>query len=357
LPLQHRVTATWRDGSAKWALLDFQTTLAAHETKQLTLKWGAKIERGPIPNAIQIEETPDAVWMDTRALKFSISRKRLGILDGRLQQSLTLAKEFSNITTGVSPPDEVAVEEGGPLRATVKVAGWIDDGGTNKLVRYLVRITAFAGSRDVDIQHTVTQLSPSVKMLWVRDLSLILKTEPSATTPFAIGGATTHTGALANASVTLTQLKESAYSVTQMGAGEEARPVASGLRASGWFEFADTFVAVQDFWQQFPKAVTFSTNGIRIGLYPAEAEEPFDMDAGVAKTHRLLVSFRGAPNSSSARSNERARAELEFGAPGEKLRAFEQPLFAQATTQWYCESKVFGDLAPSISICSRTTKR
>jgi hypothetical protein len=346
LPLQHRVTATWRDGSTKWALLDFQTTLAAHETKPLTLKWGAKIERGPTPNAIQIEETPDAVWVDTRALKFSISKKRFGILDDRLQQSLTLAKEFSNITTRVLPPDEVTVEESGPLRATVKIVGWIDDGRTNKLVRYLVRVSAFAGSRDVEIQHTVTQLSSSAKMLWVKDLSLTLKTEPGADPRFSMGGRTTHTGPLANASVTLTQLKESAYTVTQTGRRAGLRSSETGLRASGWFELAGTLVTIQDFWQQFPKAVTLSTNGIRIGLYPAEAEEPFDMDAGLAKTHRLLVSFRGAPNSSSAQSDDRARAELEFRAPAEKFRAFEQPLFAQAPAQWYCDSKVFGDLAP-----------
>ncbi len=323
LPLQQRVTATWRDGSAKWVLLDFQTSVAANEVKHFTLKWGAKIDRGPVPNAIRIDETSDAVAVDTRALKFTVSKKRFGIFEDRLQQSLTLAKEFSNIETRVLAPEEIVVEESGPLRAMIKVAGWIDDGHTNKLLRYLVRVTAFAGSRDVEIQHTMTQLSSSVKMLWVKDFSLTLKSESQGGLPFRIGGASIHSGSIDNNEVTLTQSKESAYTIKQAGASD-----IQGVRAAGWFTLGDTLVAVQDFWQQFPKAVTISATGIRIGLYPKEAGEPFDMDAGLAKTHRLLVSFE------------------KTGSPEAKLRAFEQPLFAQATPQWYCESKVFGALAP-----------
>ena len=39
------------------------------------------------------------------------------------------------------------LEEKGPLRAVVKVSGWIDDGGTKNLVKYLVRVHAFAGRK------------------------------------------------------------------------------------------------------------------------------------------------------------------------------------------------------------------
>jgi hypothetical protein len=321
IALQHRTTATWRDGSVKWALLDFQTDIAANETREFSLRWGADVPPGSVlTRPLLTEDTADALWINTGVIRFSVSKRRFGIFSDRLQQSLTLAKEFSNTVTRVLPPEGVVVEERGSRRVVVRVTGWIDDGETNKLVKYLVRVHAFAGSSDVVVEHSVAQLSASVKMLWVKDLSLTLATD-SVNSPVAIGGAITHTGAIAQAPITLTQLKESAYSV------RGAMPT-NGLRASGWFRAGDTFVGVQDFWQQFPKAVTVSSNAIRIGLYPAEAEEPFDMDAGLAKTHRLLISLK------------------PISAPQEKHRAFEQPLFAQAAPQWYCDSKVFGDLAP-----------
>lgn len=336
--LQHRTTATWRDGSVKWTLLDFQTDLAADEAKQFTLIWGNTIRQSETAG-VRINETPAAITLDTGPLKFSVSRQRFGVFDDRLEQSLTLAKEFSNVVTRVLPPDQVVVEESGPLRAVVKVSGWFDDGGTNKLLQYLLRIHAFAGSSDVIVEHTAVQMNPRIKMLWVKDLSLTLKAKIRG--QFAIGGSITHTGSLANGAVTLAQLKESSYTV----AVNAASVFTNGLRARGWFQADALFLSVQDFWQQFPKAVTLSTNGIRIGLYPREADEPFDMDQGLAKTHRLLVNLEGraprVPDFEKQSGTRGARPSDE-----ETLRAFEQPLFAQAPIEWYCDSKVFGEVAP-----------
>jgi hypothetical protein len=320
--LQHRTTATWRDGSVKWTLLDFQTDIAAGETRDFKLKWSDSAAAGATLSALRVEDGAEALWVNTGAARFSISKKRFGIFDERLQQSFTLAKEHSNMAARVLAPDEVVVEENGPMRVVVRITGWIDDGATNKLVKYLLRVHGFAGSRDVVVEHTVMHLSANLKMLWVKDSSLTLRTKADA---YSIGGATMHAGSVASGSVGLTQLKESAYSCTN------SVQVETGLRARGWFQAGDAFVAVQDFWQQFPKAVTISSDAIRLGLYPAEAADPFDMDAGVAKTHRILISLGQPPIGSKAE---------------EKFRAFEQPLFAQAPPQWYCDSGVFGDLAP-----------
>lgn len=319
IALQHRTTATWRDGSVKWALLDFQTDVAAHETRQFTLRWNREAVASEGGSPLRVESTEDAIWVNTGATRFSISKTHFGVFEDRLQQSFKFAKEFSNVVARVLPPDETTVEESGPFRVTVKVTGWVDDGGTNKLLRYVMRVHAFAGSPDVVLEHTVTHLSTNIKMLWLEDMSLTLRTESQG---YAMGGAMTHTGSVANGAVTLSQLKESAYTLN----GKTA-----GLRARGWFQAGDALIGVQDFWQQFPKAVTISSNAIRLGLYPAEAEEPFDMDAGVAKTHRILVRLGASPEGRS---------------PEETFRAFEGPLFAQASPQWYCDSGVFGDLAP-----------
>ena len=321
MALQHRTTATWRDGSVKWTLLDFQTDIAARETRGFQLKW-SDAAAGATRSALFVEDVDDVLWVNTGVTRFSISKKRFGVFEDRLQQSVAFGKEFSNIIAQVLPPEEVVVEERGPVRVAVKVAGWISDGSTNKLLKYVVRVHAFANSRDVVLEHTVMHLSANVKMLWLKDLSLTLRTDAQR---YALGGGTTRTGSLTNGDVTLTQLKESAYTVS--GAGGAA----TGLRAKGWFEAGNAFIGVQDFWQQFPKAVTIASNSIRLALYPAEAGEPWDMDAGLAKKHRILISLGGPPTTGGAEA---------------KFRAFDQPLFAQTSPQWYCDSGVFGDLAP-----------
>jgi hypothetical protein len=90
-------------------------------------------------------------------------------------------------------------------------------------------------------------------------------------------------------------------------------------------------IGVRDFWQQYPKAFTASQEGTRVALYPAAEQRPLDMDQGLAKTHELLFLFHKGMSANEC---------------SEAMKAFEQPLFAMAPAQWYCDSKVFGDLAP-----------
>jgi hypothetical protein len=352
LPLQTQVPAIWRDGSIKWVLLDFQTDLAAGETRQFTLEGGGNLMTSPPPlQAIRIDDQPEALWVSTGPLRFAVDKGQFGVFapafldlnrDGRftseerlpgrgLVQSLELAKEFAGWRTRVLPPDEVRVEERGPLRAVVRISGWIDDGTTNRLVRYLLRAHAFAGSSAVLVQHTVVQINPRIKMLWVKDLSLRLDWPLDSSAGFQLGGGLPepHAGTLDAGAVTLAQLREGSYAVTCAG-----RTNAAGLHAAGWAEIDDgrrgVSVAVKDLWQQFPKAITVASNGLRLGLFPAEGAEPFDMDQGLAKTHDVLFDFHPAE----------APADFTFH------ESRFTPPFAAAPSRWYCDSKVFGDVAP-----------
>lgn len=360
VPLQSQTTATWRDGSVKWLLLDFLANLEPNGSRNFTLLTGgdtaAASTASPSPSpAVRVEQTPDAVWVNTGPLRFSIARHHFGIFDetfldanrdgtfgpeegmttGGLRQSLTLAKEFAEIRPRVLPPDELAVEEPGPNRVVVKVAGWFDDGATNRLVRYLLRVHAVAGSSNVKVEHTVIQLSDHIKMLWVRDLSLLLQPRLAGPVNFAFGGqGQVHRGAFLgeDGAATLTQLVESDFLLRLPDGSEEA-----GLRAPGWMDLSSArggvTLASRFFWQQFPKALTASPSGLRLALYPAEADKPFDMDQGLAKTHELQFHFHG-PVTNSTPADARSADYTSL------------PLFAAASTAWYCDSKVFGDLLP-----------
>lgn len=350
IPLQVQTTASWPDGSVKWLLLDFLADVNANVSRKLELEFGDGVVRRAKGKEVRVEQALDSLWINTGPLRFSISRQHFGVFDdvfldedrngsfepteakirgNGLRQSLTLANEFASLAPRVLPPEEVLVEEPGPNRTVVKIVGWIDDGGTNRLVKYLVRVHAVAGSASMTIEHTAIQLSDRIKMLWVRDLSLSLNSNSVGPLRYRFGSANDpHEGALGDSPLTLSQLSENHYTLRRDGKEQ----IGEGLRAPGWFDLISTNgtvrVGVRHFWQQFPKAATLSRGGLRIGLYPAEAAKPFDMDQGLAKTHELTFSFdRDSP-------------------PLPSMGAVDSPLFAVAPSSWYCDSKVFGDLQP-----------
>jgi hypothetical protein len=391
LPLQAQVTATWRDRSVKWVLLDFQTRLAAGQTRQVTLEAGESLQAAPPPHPqVRVLPQADVLWLDTGAGRVGVRKDRFEVvlsvpgqkpqpressqpaLDqerlAKLTQSVELFEAAGGRQVRVLPPEEVRVEEPGPLRAVVRATGWIDDGATNRLMRYLVRVQVLAGWPELRLDHTVVQMSPALKMLWIKDISLHLQADWTGSVHYRFGGAPPpHWGVVDQSAVILAQLHEGAYSLIQGG-----RTNTTGLRAAGWVQVADPphslSVAVSDFWQQFPKTITVSSNCIRVGLLPAEAGKPFDFDQGLAKTHRLLVQWdapwlgtNSATASGSAAAVPSVAPERQASGAAAPVPAQPRPkadarpsepeplwppLFAVAPAQWYCQSKVFGDLVP-----------
>jgi len=105
--------------------------------------------------------------------------------------------------------------------------------------------------------------------------------------------------------------------------------LASGQKTTGWMLLegakAGYGVAVQRFWQYHPKSLIAEDGRLTVGIWP-EWEGPLPFVQGMAKTHRLLFVFY----------HPDARAEAQ-----RRLQAFEQPLRAWCSPQWYCATGVF----------------
>jgi hypothetical protein len=351
-PMQTRATATWRDGSVKWVLLDFQADVAARARRGFSLEYGEGVVRQAPAAAVEVAEDGLQVRAKSGPLLISLPRKETGLVrevrhdrngdgafdvneavfEGGLRLSLSLGKEWAERVPRVLPPEEVRIEEAGPLRALVKVTGWIDDGSTNRLFRYEARVQVVAASAQVRLFLTLTQLSDQPRPVWVRDLSLRWPARLPNETVLAGGQPTAHQARLgAGQPLLLTQLREGGYTVRRPEGGTEG-----GFHAPGWIEVANgdagLLVACRHFWQQHPKVFSAGPESLRLGLYPAEAAQPFEWDQGLAKTHELLLDFHAGT------------LTAEQGAA--RATALEQPLFAVAPAGWYCDSKVFGDLWP-----------
>ncbi|MCX8157971.1 MAG: glycoside hydrolase family 127 protein [Verrucomicrobiae bacterium] len=336
LPLQAQALATWRDGSVKWALLDFPLTLPAGERALLTLAATPNAPAPPPPpNPVRLTDTPAGVEVDNGLLQFTVSRQEFHLLrnlrlQGRPLPAFALGT-FVNEGGAELPPDAVEVEERGPLRAVIRVAGKLRPlahSNAPVTLHYVWRLTLWAGAVRLQAQHTLLHLDPQNQLLPVRTYGVQWNVPPAPPAqPLAWLGsdqpAPHESRALRHE---LRQWAESHYEF--VGGAQPAR----GMRAPGWVLSSNALfrvlTAVRDFAPQFPKTLQADGLQYRCELYAAGAPEPFDWDQGLAKTHDLLLDF-APPAGASALT-----------------RAWEQPLFAIAPPEWYCASGVFGDLAP-----------
>lgn len=110
--------------------------------------------------------------------------------------------------------------------------------------------------------------------------------------------------------------------------------IASGKHASGWMDVSSetmgVTVAVRHFWQNNPKKLQVSSDGVlSIGLWPDEFSKFHWIFGGFQKTHEVLYYFH-------------ASTATDAGA-AQVAAAFQDPLFAQTSPAYYITSGAFGD--------------
>jgi hypothetical protein len=265
VPTQIRVLGQWPDGSTKWLLVQFPATVAARATTKYFLVAGPP----PPSRPIGIHESAGALLVDTGALRFSIPRTRFELLGAaRGLSASSIVFELANGATHSSlraAPPEVVVEERGPVRATVKVTGWLAGPNGEKYYRLESRLRFFAGSAVVQGDHTFTALA----------------------------------GAPAES------IRRICYELATSGAGPG--------------------VAVRDFAHLGPNAIERAPGRLRIDLWSPRSGEILRFGRGRAKTHHILYDFANRPA---------------------VLRAFDQPLIADTTPEYFCSTNALGALSP-----------
>ncbi len=159
IPLQTTPLVVERDGSLRWVLLDFQLNIGPNEAKQLTLL--AQPNHVKPKTTIQVTETQNSVTINTGPLMFVVSKtKPFTIFDTVSANGKPIVTEgvleYVDAKTGeryiAGIPQKTSLEYSGPLRVTVRVDGTYEGDGDCQL-KYITRITAWAGHSDVRVQH------------------------------------------------------------------------------------------------------------------------------------------------------------------------------------------------------------
>jgi hypothetical protein len=321
--------ARWPDGSLQWVLVEYLAASAPGcTTWSLTLdpQPGSQREAG----RIAIENTAADIRVDTGTAVFHLDGSALpfarvvvageDIVEAKMAQMPLTAADGS---VGLPHLDEVALEATGPVRATIRCQGTFTG---SVPVRWVARLCFFAGTGLVRLSWTIHNPRRARHRggLWdlgdagswlFRDLSLLFRvSRPDSSGLYVSPEAGQALRAVAQGPLEIYQDSsggenwQSKNHVNRQGRvcsafrgyrlraagreerGDRANPVVSVRGPNG----AAT-VAVPEFWQQFPKAIRVKDGWVRVGLFPEQFDDLYELQGGEQKTHVVWLHF-GGPN-------------------------------------------------------------
>ncbi len=198
VPAQFSKLAGYDDGSVQWALVDFLADLPAGGKAEFVVKSG---KAGAPAKPLAIKEADGLVTVDTGAARFTMNTGKTNFelletveFGGRKiagPGALELV-EAAGTAFKAGKPTKVTWEYRGPLRATLRVDGANRNADGKEFIYYTVRLTFWAGSPLVRVQHKLRNSAPAegfdakIKQATV-SLSLGLEAEEQGKGPSWIG--------------------------------------------------------------------------------------------------------------------------------------------------------------------------
>lgn len=291
LPTQSTCLATWNKDFAwvKWLLVDFQCDLRASQTRELFLEHGDAVAPMPPDHPVTVERRGRRTCINTGALRLELRHDSTDFLaacsvkgrDGwrnvlrgapalSLYLSGTDGTEYESV--GGALPPRITVEDDGPLRASVAVKGYHATRQGVLLCPYTVRLHVYSGKQFVRLFHTfVFDQNPDA--LEFRTVGMRLGLDLGDDVRMAFG--TEHGARWANRwhAARLSQTSDIAYEISRDG-----EPYGHGEKSPGWATMsgseASAFAMVNDFWQQYPKAIELTPAGLDVQLWPSACGKP-----------------------------------------------------------------------------------
>lgn len=326
LPAQFRELARWPDGSVKWLLVDTLVDTRPGRTTALELAYNVAPDRF---GGVQVEETGGAVALANGTVSLRLDRRRFeplaGLADGALEVADADGRVFSSANL---PPEEMVVEERGPVRATVRVRGRFADAEGQPWMRYLCRIHLHANQSWARLEVTLENDVTDVLMNRFSRFELPLAI-PAGSLEFAPG-----TG----------QSLVQDYDHRFLLDGEAREGRAPGYCVAGPLAFA-----VRDFWQLYPKGFRTDGETLRVQFLPPLPADQYGTDEDRQLEDRLY--FWCDEGMYKVRAGTRFTTDLAVqiggGTPPAAFHEhIQHPLFAAADPAHYCASRAWGDMTP-----------
>lgn len=186
VPAQIDVTATWPDGSVRWALAGVN----ASPQGAYRVEYGPDVSRAAPDNPLRVEENGDgAVAVDTNAAVYEFASDRLLPESGRMGDTVFLDEAGDGAylidnrgrvarVAGADAEIDTEILKQGPARTVVRRAGWYVTSDGERVARAKVWFYFTAGSPFVRITHSIV-FTEDTSELWVRDYGLEFRTPES----------------------------------------------------------------------------------------------------------------------------------------------------------------------------------
>ena len=366
VPVQVNTTGTYKDGTPRWILLTFFAYLPAQGKAVYTLV------RGATPAAVETlthSMHNGLVHIDTGCARFQIDTRRFRLFDSIKvdSQSLLAGDKTGGVVLEAqngskhheTKATRVEIEQQGPLALVLTVTGAFGPGEPHALADFVCRMTFYAGKSEVRVFYTlhnpgahrhpgntwdlgtggsvfmedVSLLVPLGTGQWASRLGVSRDDPPlRAETLYQDSSGGPHWDSANHVDKDLkVPLNFRGYRVFQSG-----RRVHQGHRADAWLHVrrpsSGVTVAVRDFWQNFPKALSYTDNTLRIGLWPRESAGAHELLGGEQKTHEMLFVFHGP------QTGDRDIAR--------RMQSFHAPLYAMPDPETVYATRAFWPTGP-----------
>ncbi len=267
VPCQTSVLAHWKDGSARWVLLDFQANPPAGGASQYSLSWG---ESGASkkPEFPVIVENLNHPVIRSGEVSISTAENALLRISDRLDVKLTLRDKDGHRCNGTM--ESVSIQAKGDSRSTLILSGSFRKEDGTRIFGFRIRASVYAGLSKVNLEPIVIVDSGEDIIQTIQELNLEfvpINTMQAVT----IGGAPGWKGRPIS-EIRLFQVDDRTYQFEESNG--------SGTKAPGWAEIKDNrgsiALALKDFWQQWPKSIETNSTSVSFGLFPRFHNGAFD---------------------------------------------------------------------------------
>ncbi|MGC9317759.1 MAG: hypothetical protein ACP5KN_06975 [Armatimonadota bacterium] len=374
VPADLRTTATWwrEDGPVRWLLV----SATLERGRQYSIEYGTEV--APFEaDGMAVTETDDAIVIDTGPMQATVSKTRPTILDavtvdGKAIVIPEAAAAHLPTVVGGDGTEYPASADGlqasfirrGPVETVIRREGWYTSAAGERYCQFITYTWFFADSAAVRHDHTLV-VGFDTTQHTIRDIRLALPVSDQVIAGrFSLDPSAENAPELAADALPARLVQTGAERCVLTGADGKAP---EGARSGGWAgaraaNGAGAFIAIRDFWEQYPMEIEVTQAALVAHLWPPHDAPVLDftpsavmgedypgdrvfwqdfyrggLDAwtqgyGVAKTHNLQLSFAGSP-------------EDEPGAYAATL-AFDMPVLAFADPQYASDTWAFGRVHP-----------
>jgi len=335
VPLQTSVLARWKDGSARWVLLDFQARPPDSGRLGFALGLGESVQ--PKEPVVARQNAAKGPSLESGDVTVSLAGDTLLSISDRVDVVLSLTDANGNVCKAVVESAEL--ETAGTVRSTLALRGAFRTPAGDRVFQFRLRVSLYAGLSMIRLEPLILVDSAKGVVQRIRELKLVFRPRSKARAA-RLGGDPGWEGASTSA-VRLFQYDDEHYRLQ----GAEGL----GGKAPGWAELEDRkgaiAVALRDFWQQWPKSLEVSSGGLAVGLFPRFNEGDY---AHMEPWYKHQYLFDGECYRLRTGQARRWDIWLDLGGDGESLsRIANAPLVPVADPAQAIATGVWDDIAPA----------